>query len=580
MRRIHKILLIILGIVVIALIIAVRKIDKIAETVVKQELDRIIKRSDSSMYYFSYEDVDFNVLEGDIEIRGVKIEPKEGAKDSVEAGVIRSILSAGFSVVSVDGIAFWKYYKTKKVVVDDISIRDPKMKITFNPEVEKVKRKAFEPAKLLGKGLRSIYVENVNFENLDFELDNVLHKNLMLKIDSLNLGLGDVVFDSLSIEKKVPVLFSSVYLSVHKLAINLSEYYLLKTDNFVLNSREDLVKVDSIRLIPKYTQKEFDRKIPYEKAWLKLNVGEFRIEGFNVDSIRERQKIYVKKIYVNRPELITYKNKQLKDEPPKYRKLMAQIIREIPVPLKVDSVIVENGFIRVQNIGDKVPQTVPANIDFKSAFVKISGLTNDSVFLEQNPIIKIAFYSRFMGAADLNAWINMPVFHANNYFSVKANLAQIEGKEMNDLLNRILLLNIKSGTVLSTDLDFVADNDSAHGYVDISYQNLKLDMKSTDNPQKSVVFVNALLNTVAKNNNIKSDPGFTRGFIAYKRDKYNDKYFRYLWKAIQTGILNTLLPAKEVKEKSKQFKKENKKDAKQQKKETKEKKGLFRKKDK
>ncbi len=562
MRKAYKILLIIFGVLLIVLAVAVHKVDILLETVVKQELDKIIERSDSSFYHIEYQDVDFHIWDGDIEISGIKIEAKEGMRDSVETGVLRSIVSASFNTISLSGMSFWKYYKTKKVEIKDITILEPKLNLIINPQVEKVKRKAFDPAKLLSTRLKSIYVKNVHFNNLDFKLDNVLRKNLMLKIDSLNLGLGDVVFDSLSIKKKVPVLFSQIYLSVHKLSVNISEYYLLKTDNFVLDSRKDLVQLDSLRIVPKYSQKEFDQKIPYEKAWIKMNIGQFRIEGFNVDSIRERQKIYFKKIYVNKPSIIVYKNKKLKNPPFKYQELITQTIRRIPVRFKIDTVIAENAYIRVQNIGNRVPQTLPANIDFKSTYIKISGITNDSVFVKNNPVINIAFYSKFMGAADLNAYLSLPVFHANNYFTVKAKLEEIEGKVMNEMLNRLLLLNIKSGTVLSTDLEFVANNDSAYGFIDLSYRNLKLDMKSTNDPQKSVVFVNALLNTVAKNNNIKGQPGFSRGFIAYKRNP-TDKFLKYIWKAIQTGIINTLLPAKEVKEQSKQFKKENKKGVKQ-----------------
>jgi hypothetical protein len=159
-------------------------------------------------------------------------------------------------------------------------------------------------------------------------------------------------------------------------------------------------------------------------------------------------------------------------------------------------------------------------------------------------------------------------------------MKEIDGKVMNEMLNRLLLLNIKSGTVLSTEVEFTANNDSAYGFIDLSYRNLKLDMKSTDDPQKSVVFVNALLNTVAKKNNIKGQTGFTRGFIAYKRNP-TDKFFKYIWKAVQTGIINTLLPAKEVKQQSKQFKKDNNKGIKQDKKDNKKNKsGIFKKKDK
>jgi len=118
-------------------------------------------------------------------------------------------------------------------------------------------------------------------------------------------------------------------------------------------------------------------------------------------------------------------------------------------------------------------------------------------------------------------------------------------------------MRIKSGYILGVDFNFVANKDSARGYIDISYKNLKIDIKNTEKPNKSVVFVNALVNTITKSNNIKGADNFTRGFIQYKHD-YNDKFIKYLWKIINNGLMNTLLPAKEIKGKSKKYKKQEK----------------------
>ena len=51
MRKIHRVLLIIFGVLLIVLTVAAHKVDILLETVVKQELDKIIERSDSSFYH-------------------------------------------------------------------------------------------------------------------------------------------------------------------------------------------------------------------------------------------------------------------------------------------------------------------------------------------------------------------------------------------------------------------------------------------------------------------------------------------------------------------------------------------------
>jgi len=333
---------------------------------------------------------------------------------------------------------------------------------------------------------------------------------------------------------------------------------MIKTGHFNLNSEKKLLEVDSIKLIPKYTIPEFHKIIPHEKAYLKIKADHLQLSGVNIDSIRKNQKLYFNKLLIKKPQIITYKDKRLNDPPYKHKKLLSQIIREIPLDLKIDTIKVENGFIKVHTIGIKVPQTEPGEINFNSVYVSVLGLTNDSVLLEKRPSMNINFYSKFMGVADLKAHISMPIFNYKNSFSAKGELGEMDATVLSELLNKVLLVKIKTGKIRSVDFEFMADNDSAKGYIDVSYQDLKVDIKSNKDPEKSMKFMNALINTVAKTNNIKGSPNFKRGFIEHKRDHYK-KFINYLWLSLQNGIINTFLPAKDVKEKEKEFKKENKK---------------------
>ncbi len=543
---------------IILIIIAVINIDHLLEKYIKDELNQIIKLSDHRLYEFKYKDVDFHVWNGDFEISGVEIQPKKGIADSVKNGHIKSFITGKFNNLSIIGLSFWKFYKTKKLEIDEISIIKPQISYSFNPEV-KTKKKAFDLNKVFTKRLKSIKVEKINFQNIDFDFNNVLRKNLLLEIDSMNLVLENLVFDSITIQKPIPISYSGINLFAEKISANISKYYMVQTGHFTFNSGKKLLEIDSLQLIPKYTIPEFHKMIPHEKAYLKIKADNLQISGIDIDSIRATQKLYFDKVLVKTPSIITYKNKQLNDPPYQYKKLLSQIIREIPIDLKVDTVRVENGFIKVQTIGDKVPQTKPGEIIFNSAYVNIYGFTNDSIFLEKRPIMSIYFSSKFMGVSDLKTYISMPIFHGKSVFQVKGELAEMDATVLSKLLKRLLLVNIKAGKIRSVDFEFRADNDSAIGYIDISYQNLKIDIKSNKNPEKSMKFMNALVNTVAKSNNIKGTPNFTRGFIAYKRD-YNKKFINYLWLSLQNGILNTLRPPKEVKSQSKEFKKGNKKD--------------------
>jgi hypothetical protein len=556
MKKAHKILISIFIITTVLVTIAIININNLLESYIKEVLDDVVQNSEQGVYQFEYDNINFHIWNGNFEITGVKIQPKPGIADSVKNGVIRSVISGEFTKLTVVGLSFWKFYKTKNINIDEIIVNKPSLKLLYNPDVEKPKQ-TFNLSKLFNENLKSVGVKEFILKNVDLDINNILRKNLLLSVDSMNFMLNDVRLDSITISNKIPFVYSGINLFINKSSANISPYYMLKTDKFFFNSEEKTVEIDSINIIPKYTEAEFNKMIPHEKAYLKIKTDKLLISGFDIDSILATKKIYLDKILIKKPYIDVYKNKRIKDPPYSYKKILTQTIREIPIKIKIDSIKADDGLIKVRTIGDKVPQTLPAILNFNTFYTSITGLTNDSIFLEKRPVVNIYFYSKFMGKADLNVQISMPVFHAQNYFTVKGNLAEMDARTLNEYLRKLLLMRIKSGYVLGVDFNFVANKDSARGYIDISYKNLKIDIKNTEKPNKSVVFVNALVNTITKSNNIKGADNFTRGFIQYKHD-YNDKFIKYLWKIINNGLMNTLLPAKEIKGKSKKYKKQEK----------------------
>lgn len=564
MKKTYKIFIFLIILIVTIFSVAIVNLNHLVETYIKEVMDDVVKDSEQGIYQFEYKEVYFHAWNGDFEISGVKIEPKDGITDSVKNGVIRSAITGKFNTFTVSGLSFWKFYKTKNIVIDEITVNKPIVELMFNPDVEKPKRE-FDLSKIFSKKLKSIAIKTFRLQSVKLNINNILRKNHIISVDSMNFTLNDIRLDSMTISNKVPLSFSGLDLFINKSATNISPFYMLETGKFHYKSANKTIEIDSINIIPKYTELQFNNIIPYEKAYLKIKASKLLLSGFDLDSFLATKKIYLDKILLENPYIDVYKNKKLKDPPYSYKKILTQSIREIPIKIKIDTIKAENGFIKVRTIGNKVPQTAAAVLNFNSVHASITGLTNDSVFLDKKPVMNIYFYSKFMGAANLNAQISMPIFNAQNYFKATGSLDKMDASVLNNLLYRLLLIKIESGYLTNVNFDFVADKDSASGYIDISYKNLKIDIKNTEKPNKSVFFVNALVNTITKTNNIKGTASFTRGFISYKHD-YNDKFIKYLWKIINNGITNTLLPAKEVKGKSKKYRKDKKQETKDNKK--------------
>ena len=114
--------------------------------------------------------------------------------------------------------------------------------------------------------------------------------------------------------------------------------------------------------------------------------------------------------------------------------------------------------------------------------------------------------------------------------------------KITQILESEIRLVVTEGKVHDVRFHYVAGEEISVGTLDFQYENVKVLFEKEDRQTKAK-FGTLVGNIALKKTNLKTQRGFKHGEIAYVRHK-EKSLLNYLWKSIEDGVLNTLLPLK------------------------------------
>jgi hypothetical protein len=242
-----------------------------------------------------------------------------------------------------------------------------------------------------------------------------------------------------------------------------------------------------------------------------------------------------------------YRDKHLPPQADFKPPLPGQTLLNLKTYVKIDNVTFTKGkIIYSEQDGDE-----PGTLYFDKVEGAVSGITNDSVLVRRNTLVKVKASMYLMGKGLLHVDLEMPLGAKNDAFTFSATLSKMDLREINPMLTKLFPVEIISGLVINNSkISFKADNYKASGKMDFYYKDLKIKMKARENTTWSKIrsgTENWAAKMIVRNANPKNGK-FNQGIIYFERDQ-NKSIFNFLWKSILSGVKSTIgLNIKEQKE--------------------------------
>lgn len=547
-----KLLKIITVVLVVLAVISYASFDYIIEKKLTEKLEQIINKDSLNYYTYSIENLDLSLASGSLTLTGVKITPTTHAFDSLKnpGNLVRVLVSFQCDELALIELQIKHFFRTNELIIDQLEIIKPTVIYLFN-EHKRTNKNTLVMQNIFSPNFKKAKLKKLELTKGEIRVTNIEDSLPLVNIKDYSLRLTNAYIDSNTIKRFSPFNYDNIEFWSESLQLNVSQDFAISTGKMEFDAKHNSTIIQNFKLKPFYKQGAFSAKYNMQKQWVAITLDTFEIVDIQFEDLIQHGDFVLNKVRLVKANVGLYKDKT-KPEPPFKKKLLpASAMRKLPVNLTIDTVVIKNSRITINEQGKKDGSV--SELRFEQLNAQLYGFTNDSVRLAKNKYMAVQAKSRVMGAVPVTFTARFDMLSPTDEHWVKAQVGSCDPTIFNKVLNPMMLVDIKSGKILGLNYQYQANDTEAIGTLDFEYENIKIEVFNKAQQHKKNGFLSMAANSVIRSSNTKNGgKEFAHGIIKAKRIQ-NKNIFPYLWHTVQSGIIYTMAPAlSEVKKEEKQ----------------------------
>ena len=525
-------------ILTIALIILLGSI--IISRIISQKVIQLLEDQNIENVHVSIEKTKFSLFDRSLVFNNIHISPDKASMESLKKNELnkKSLHKISISRLKLRGIHLTPLLLSKQVRINKLIIDDPLYQNfkTGEKETSEKEVKGFE--------LDSIHIKDIK----GFQLDVI--KVTKLKVQVIDVLRNDVTFENkplsfevsgFKLEETTPNYFQLLpveeVFEMTRIKVEFPKLkYHFSIDALKYHFEEDYLQISNLKYQPTINKLTLANSYTFNTEIYDLKIKDVKIYQLDFEKIIESKGLFVDSVRLESFDFKVYKDKRKPFDLNKRPKLPHQNLKMMKMPLMIHKIsIVKSDLVYEEKLEHK---NVLMKVTMEDLKANIFNIT--SIKKYRDVPMKIDMTSKFMGGADLNVDMLLPLADNQNTFFFSGYLGPSKMKFFDSAVIPALGLKILKGKIDRISFQGSANNYNSQGTMTMLYQDLKADVFKKKNSDKNEILswsVNHLLH--------KSNPG-KNGEVREATMKFERVMYKgmgnYLWKTLQNGIVNTIAP--------------------------------------
>jgi len=429
--------------------------------------------------------------------------------------------------IVLDDIHLWDYIIHKDIIVGNLDISKPVVKVFNFQKEEKDSSSANKASKFQNKVL--IKNLSINGGSLQiFEKDSSEHR-LFTKIKDIKME--QVRVNSKTLKETVPFNYDLILLNVDSIFYDLDDQHKMAVGDFVIDNNKVLIK--ELQIIPKFSKEDHQKTINIEKDRYNLKIDSLSMDSFTWSMQNDSLSIRNSLTKITGVSFDIYRDK-LEPDDTSIKPLYSKMIRKMPFLIQLDSMKVKNAYIKYE---ERIHADRESGVvDFSNLDAEIKNITNVGLDRKDFPKTVLTATANFMKKAPLKVNLEFDISDKSDSFHITGNMGRLAAEEMNNFMKPAMNVEAK-GQILDMYFNFYGNDIKGSGDMRLEYEDFKIEVLRKDGKRKNK-FVSALANLIVKNKTINKKANYKE--ISYTRDK-TKSFWNYLWNLLKNGALKSFL---------------------------------------
>lgn len=518
-------------------------LNRIAEHLANNNIEYLLDQNDPTrLYDYKFNKIKLDIWAGNLEVDGVVVKPRKEAVDSLKkiGQPKRFLLEGQLNDVRVKGLDVIRFITDREVSIDSFIVINPVLRVLVDPSVKPDTTgpelsKDLLSEKITYGSINYLLLNNAKIRWINYSEDSSSY----FSCDSVSLLVKDLYTDSLMMKSDQTLKFTEALFKGRNFDLNFIKDSRLTAKGIDFSFSKNLLILNQVIFKNTEDKKEFTRDLKYEKEWFNVKIETLEVTSKNIAHWGYMDYLKIDTLRLIDPVAVVYKDKRVMDPPFIVKALPAEAIREIKIPLLIETIEIKNGTATYEEIAEK--GKLPGRIYFTKINLKARNFTNVKEVLQHHPAFTISGSTDFLNKSTIVLQLDFPILDRQQKFYAKGTITNVKATDLNNILGNMVYAEFKEGDIHKVSFQMTADEEHASGTMDAHYNNLKIALLDTAHVNKRKEhfekrLLGLLANAVVKRNNEPGTRRYIQGEIDFLRPK-NKSVLNYIWNSIKTGLI-------------------------------------------
>ncbi|MDT0553719.1 hypothetical protein [Urechidicola vernalis] len=518
--------------------------------IVKKKIVTVLSENLLKEYTASVDKVEFKLIRRSLSFNGVKFVPKsEVVSDMVEnKGEVNSVDNITLKSLELKGIGIFNLLFSKKISINTLSFNDLFIRKIENPNlvIEKDKKNKPKPINLDSikvTKLGGLVIDNLEFVDLMYQVYDVSKSEITFQNSPVSFNSSGVKLVEIE-ENLFKLLPSQEIFKIEDVQLEFEKKnYSLSLDKLVLDFKSQVATINDFSFKPNISKFDLAEKYTFNDDVFDVTFQEVNVYNFNLIKLFKENAFLLDSVAINGLDLKLFKDKRKPFNMDKYVGLPHINLQNSSKVINVPLVSVKNSHLTIEEQLENKDTLFSLTINDINA--KIQNISTIPEFT-QNPIT-VNIDANLMNEAPLHVVMNMPLKKGQHTFYFSGELGQSEFELYDAALYPVLGLKILSGEIDKMQFSAKANNTSSSGNMTMLYHNLEATVFKSNSLERNK-FLSWSVNHVVRKSNPNKKGKVKEVEMQFTRDTYKG-LGNYIWKTLQSGIVNTISPTGKDKKK-------------------------------
>lgn len=529
---------------------------------INKKVQDLLSKADIENYTVSVKHVRFNLFDRSLLIRDFLFSPEDSAMIELKDGVLErhALNKISATRIQLKGVHLLPLIFSRDIRVNKLLVDDLLYQKFINKNIPATENESGEIKldSIRIEGLNGLELDRMKFDNLKVQLIDLENGEITFQNDPIQFEMSGFRLEKVGPQHFRPMPVKDVF-DIRGIRVDFAEKnYSFSIDGINVDLQQGLTVISGVALTPMIPKEELAASYPFNTEVYTISMESLSMHGFNWRKAFEGNGYFIDSINISGFLVDIYKDKRKPFNEQKRPKFLYDRLKQMKTPLRIQRISTENSGLSYEEHLENKDLHLKVNMSDMS--LQLDNVTSIRTF-RQEPL-RIESRSKLMGKADLRVHLVLPLKDNESTFYFAGTLGPSRMKYYDSAIIPALGLKVLNGDIDSMTFEAQANHQSSSGNMTLLYHDMEAEVfKLGERDTEKSGFLSWSVNQLIHRSNPGNNGHVRVAAMQAERVEYKGMG-NYLWKTLQSGIVNTVAPFGTSPEKA--AKKEERRDRKEE----------------